>query len=92
MTRHRGYREKPSKYGEELNAYLDSILETPDAYGKTIKKDVIVRESPEGKVVDVIFFEGTRVKMLKKLDSKWVQVTTPSGLTGVAGAQFIKEE
>ena len=93
MTRYRGYKERPSKSGA-----MDSIIENPyksieapKVYGTFMIKDLLIREDPNGKVIEVVK-EGTKLEILEKLDSKWVQVTTPSGFTGVAGAQFIKEE
>lgn len=87
MTRHRGYKEKTSKFGE--NFIQVDVPEMPKKFGETTKVDVIVREDPNGKVVEVLKEKGTRVQILNFVDSKWVQVTTPSGITGVCGAGYI---
>lgn len=93
MTRYRGYKDKSSKSGA-MESFIDSpyrSIEAPKVYGIVMIKDLLIREDPNGKVIEVVK-EGTRLEILEKLDSKWVQVTAPSGFTGVAGAQFIKEE
>lgn len=86
MTRYRGYKENTSKSGATYKA-----LEKPKQYGIVLVQDLLVRENPKGKVVDIVH-EGDKLEILEELDSKWVQVTTPSGLYGVAGLQYLRKE
>lgn len=93
MTRYRGYKDKSSKSGvmESLMENPYRSIEAPKIYGKVAIKDLLVRQNPTGPVIEIVK-EGTRLEILENLDSKWVQVTTPSGFTGVAGSQFIVRE
>lgn len=93
MTRHRGYKEKTSKFGlvDELVDQIIEEVERPKVYGYVKVDHMVVRETPDGMVIEVLE-KNDKVEILEKLDSKWVQVSTPSGRIGVAGTQNITEE
>ena len=93
MTRYRGYKEKPSKSGvaDLFESKPYESIEIPKVYGFVDVKDLLIRKSPQGDVVHVAH-KGDKLEILDTLDSKWVQVATPSGLTGVAGSQYITKE
>ena len=86
MTQYRGYKKRTSKYGVEPIS-----VEETKTYGKVIIDDMLVREFPDGNVIEILK-KNDKVEILEKVDSKWVQVTTPSGRVGVAGSQNIMEE
>lgn len=93
MTRYRGYKRETSKFGEtehfEEKPY--EAIEKPKVYATVDIKDLIVRTSPQGEVACVLH-QGDKVEILETVDSKWVQVAAPSGITGFAGSQFLTKE
>lgn len=93
MTRHRGYKEKTSKFGvvDNLVEQIIEEVERPKVYGYVKVDHMVVRENQQGMVIEVLE-KNDKVEILDTLDSKWVQVSTPSGRIGVAGIANIEED
>ena len=87
MTRRRGYfnnREETSKSGE--NDFQMPVK----TYAKSTVKDLLVRNSTEKGHVLEILPKDSKLEVINVLDSKWVQVVTPSGIAGYVGAKNIE--
>lgn len=90
MTRYRGFKEKPSKSElfEPKPILSYKSIESKIKYGTVILGDLNIREAPDGKVLEVVS-NGTKLKVEDNADSRWIRVTTPSGVNGFAVSKYI---